>query len=49
MMRPGVFIYALWCILIVGGFLAADYYGYSPFADGARAAGAVAAYGPQHK
>jgi len=49
MMKPGTLFYALWCLLVLGGLLTAQHYGYSPFADGARAPGAVRAYGPQHK
>jgi hypothetical protein len=49
MMRPGVILYILWCLLVVAGWLTGVHYGYSPFADGARVAGAQSAYGPQHK
>lgn len=42
------FLYALWCLMVIGLFLAASSQGYSPFADGGRSA-AVRSYGPTHK
>jgi hypothetical protein len=48
-MRPVAILYACWCALVIGGLIWAGIHGYSPFADGARAPGAQAAYGPQHK
>ena len=38
-----------WSLGIVGLFLAASFYGYSPFADGRRVPGVVGVYGPSHK
>ncbi|MDY7098637.1 MAG: hypothetical protein SXU28_10915 [Pseudomonadota bacterium] len=39
-----------WCLVCVGLFAAAGWYGYSPFGDGARAAGVYSrGGGPVHK
>lgn len=54
------FLYALWSIGILGLFLVATSYGWSPFADGGRAGvagyssaghggGHAVFYGPHHK
>ncbi|WP_380875245.1 hypothetical protein ACFB49_03890 [Sphingomonas sp. DBB INV C78] len=43
------FLYGLWCLGIVGAYLAAAVVGYSPFADGGRSAVRSAMYGPTHK
>ncbi|EQB29683.1 hypothetical protein [Sphingobium ummariense] len=48
-MSRGTFLYALWCLGVLGLYLAAASQGYSPFADGGRTAGAARAYGPTHK
>ncbi|MGF7151502.1 hypothetical protein FHS96_005168 [Sphingomonas zeicaulis] len=42
-------LYGLWTAAIVGLFLLASIFGYSPFADGGRAAPVVGVYGPSHK
>jgi len=48
-MSRSIFLYALWCLGVLGLFLAASSQGYSPFADGARSAAVHGAYGPNHK
>jgi hypothetical protein len=52
-MRAGSFLYAIWCLCVLGLFLAAASQGYSPFADGGRGA-TVGGFirgsgGPNHK
>ncbi|MBA4755408.1 MAG: hypothetical protein H2050_11310 [Sphingobium sp.] len=48
-MSRSSFLYALWCLGVLGLYLTAAAQGYSPFADGGRTAGAARAYGPTHK
>ncbi len=48
-MSRRLFLYALWCLAVTGGFLASGFYAWSPFADGGRAAVRAGAYGPTHK
>ena len=48
-MSRSSFLYALWCLIIVGLFLASTSQGYSPFADGGRSTLIGRAYGPTHK
>lgn len=48
-MSRGLFLYALWCLAIVGLFVTATLFAYSPFADGGRAAPRTGVYGPTHK
>lgn len=48
-MNARLFIYGIWCLLISGGYLAASFVGYSPFADGGRAPVRSGIYGPNHK
>ena len=48
-MSRSSFLYALWCMAVLGLYLFAASRGYSPFADGGRTAGAYRAYGPHHK
>lgn len=49
-MSRGSFLYGLWSLLIVALFLYASVVGYSPFADGGRAAPRGGFYaGPNHK
>jgi len=48
-MSRGAFLYGLWCLAIVGLFLGASVYGYSPFANGGRSAIRSGVYGPSHK
>ena len=43
------FFYALWSLGIVGLFLGATAFAYSPFADGGRVAARPGIYGPTHK
>jgi hypothetical protein len=53
------FLYALWCIAVLGLFLIAAIFGWSPFAEGGRAGGGGGGgtgggghygyYGPHHK
>lgn len=43
------FFYGLWTLGIVGLFLGATAFGYSPFADGGRATPRSGLYGPTHK
>jgi hypothetical protein len=48
-MRLGTFLYALWCLAVIGLFGVAGIYAYSPFADGGRAPRTAGYYGPTHK
>ena len=49
-MRFGTFLYALWCLAVIGLFGLAGIYAYSPFADGGRVAPRAGGfYGPTHK
>lgn len=55
-MSRGLFVFGLWCLIVVGGFAYASFAGYSPFADGERAEGArgpggvfIGRGGPRHK
>jgi hypothetical protein len=43
------FFYSFWSLGILGLFLGSTVYGYSPFADGGRAAHGSGFYGPTHK
>lgn len=43
------FFYGLWSLAVVGLFVAATGFGYSPFADGGRATPRAGMYGPTHK
>lgn len=43
-----VFLFGLWCLLLLLASAAANYYAWSPFADGRRGGG-TAIYGPTHK
>lgn len=36
-MNTKTFVYAAWCLLVAGGFLAATAFAWSPFAEGRRA------------
>ncbi|MCW3796875.1 hypothetical protein OMW55_03525 [Sphingomonas sp. BN140010] len=47
-MSPRVFLFGLWCLLLLLASAAANYYAWSPFADGSRRSGATI-YGPTHK
>lgn len=48
-MSRSSFLYALWCLGVLGLYLAAASQGYSPLADGGRTASGYRAYGPTHK
>jgi hypothetical protein len=48
-MEPRIFFHALWSLGIVGLFLAATAFAYSPFADGGRVTPRAGVYGPTHK
>ena len=48
-MEPRTFFYALWSMGIVGLFLTATAFAYSPFADGGRVTPRAGYYGPTHK
>ena len=48
-MKSSSFLYALWCLGVIGLYLTAASQGYSPFADGGRAAAVHGIYGPTHK
>jgi hypothetical protein len=48
-MSKGIFLYAAWCLGVVGLFLGSAIYAYSPFADGGRAPRGAGIYGPVHK
>lgn len=48
-MSRSSFLYALWCLGVIGLYLAGASQGYSPFADGGRVAGVYRAAGPTHK
>ena len=49
MMEMRIFFYALWSLGIVGLFLGATAFAYSPFADGGRVSPRAGVYGPTHK
>jgi hypothetical protein len=44
-----MFLYALWCLGVVGLFLTSGIFSYSPFADAGRAGAGRGYYGPTHK
>ncbi|MBX9813713.1 MAG: hypothetical protein K2X76_03340 [Sphingomonas sp.] len=55
-MNNRVFLFALYCMGVVGLFMATGYYGWSPFAEGGRARGGsgggggfIFVGGPRHK
>lgn len=48
-MKISTFLYAFWCLGVIGLYLIAAGQGYSPFADGGRTAAIHGAYGPTHK
>lgn len=50
-MSRGSFLYGLWSLGIIGSFMMASSYGYSPFADGGRSAVRAGGIytGPTHK
>lgn len=48
-MSRSTFLYGLWCLGVLGLYLACASQGYSPFADGARTSAVHGAYGPNHK
>jgi hypothetical protein len=52
-MRTGTFLFALWSMAVVGLFMLATSYAWSPFADsgrtGARGAAGGVFVGPRHK
>jgi hypothetical protein len=43
------FLYGLWSLAVIGLFLGATAYAYSPFADGGRVAARAGGFGPTHK
>ena len=47
-MSKGLYIFAAWCLILIGGSAYTSYSAYSPFADGKRDARA-GVYGPTHK
>jgi hypothetical protein len=48
-MSTRTFFYALWCLGVMGLFMLASAYGWSPFAEGGRARPHAGFYGPTHK
>lgn len=48
-MEGRTFFYALWSLGVVGLFLGATSFAYSPFADGGRVTPRGGIYGPTHK
>ena len=48
-MEGRTFFYALWSLGVVGLFLGATTFAYSPFADGGRVSPRAGVYGPTHK
>lgn len=53
-MRTSIFLYGLWCLAIVGLFMVANIYAWSPFADGrsgprGSGGGVIFVGGPNHK
>ena len=48
-MEGRTFFYALWSLGVVGLFLGATAFAYSPFANGGRVAPGAGIYGPTHK
>ncbi len=47
--RPGMLIYALWCLVALGAFAMANQDGYSAFAGGGRPTPHGFSSGPHHK
>ncbi len=48
-MEGRTFFYALWSLGVVGLFLGATAFAYSPFANGGRVVPGAGVYGPTHK
>lgn len=48
-MDRGTFFFGLWSLGVVGMFMGATLFAYSPFADGGRVRPGVGIYGPTHK
>ena len=48
-MEGRTFFYALWSLGVVGLFLGATAFAYSPFANGGRVPPGAGIYGPTHK
>ena len=44
-----VFAYGLWSLAVIGLFVGATAFAYSPFADGGRVSPRAGVYGPTHK
>ncbi len=49
MMEGRVFLFGLWSLTVVGLFIGATAFAYSPFADGGRISPRAGMYGPTHK
>lgn len=47
-MTVRVYLFIIWCLLVVGVAIVTSYYAWSPFADGRRS-GSSGFYGPTHK
>ena len=47
-MSTRLYLYAAWCLMLLGGTAWTSYYAWSPFSDGQRAA-RTGFYGPTHK
>lgn len=47
-MSKRLYLFAIWCLLMILTSIAMSYYAWSPFADGGRGSH-VNVYGPSHK
>lgn len=48
-MSTRTFVYALWCLGVMGMFMTLSMFAWSPFAEGGRARPHAGFYGPTHK
>ncbi len=48
-MDAKTFLFGLWTLAVIGGFLGATAFAYSPLADGGRVTPRPGVYGPTHK
>lgn len=48
-MSTRVYLFALWCLIVLSGFSVAAYYAWSPFGDEDSGGGGAYVRGPHHK